>query len=128
MTKKKNYSLQASILDIMYLCNSLFKESVILPLCLYNVVPGIACEEKPNSYNTLLRTLEGNKLKTISKGFRFTSLYEKKRSAAKQLIEEVMLYSNNKCKAHEVSDETQGLGASLQRQSSSATGDNRLWT
>lgn len=51
----------------------------------------------------------------------------KKRSAAKERIEGVMLYSNNKCKAREVSDETQGLGASLQRQSSSATGESRLW-
>lgn len=39
-----------------------------------------------------------------------------------------MSYSSNKCKAHEVSDETQGLGVSLQRQSPSTVGENRLWT
>lgn len=38
-----------------------------------------------------------------------------------------MLYSNKR-KAFEVSDETQGLGVSLQRQNPSAVGGNKLWT
>lgn len=65
-----------------------------------------------------LRSLEGNKFKIISIQKDSNShLYTKKRSVAKWHMEKVMLYSNNQCKAHELSNKTQSLDASLQRQS-----------